>query len=78
MFQAIQTAGENCAGPSCSNEQITLQAKPVKVTFSLFPHQFSRLKRYLSSQNLTLNTRNDVSCTLRVSRDSVSIYLDPS
>ena len=63
-----QTAGENCAGPSCSNEQDVQQSKLIKVTFPLFPSQLSRLKRYLSSQNLPLYVRNGVSCGLRISR----------
>lgn len=78
MFQANQTTGETFAGPSCSSKQNTLQAIQTKVTFPLYPHQLSMLKRYLSSQNLPLHVRNKVSCDLRVSGNSVSFYLDPS
>jgi len=69
MFQANQTTGENCAGPSCSNEINIQQSKLIKVTFPMHPHQLSMLKRYLSSQNLPLYVRNKVSCGLRFRLD---------
>jgi hypothetical protein len=52
-------------------------AKITKVTFPVLPHQYSMLKRYLLGCNLPVKDqdRNEITCSLRVSRDSVSIYL---
>jgi hypothetical protein len=52
-------------------------AKITKVTFPVLPHQYSMLKRYFLGCNIpvTDHERNEVSCSLRISRDSVSIYL---
>jgi len=52
-------------------------AKITKVTFPVMPHQYSMLKRFFQARNIpvTDHERNEVSCSLRISRDSVSIYL---
>ncbi len=65
MFQANQAADAISAGPSFRNKRNIQQSKQIKVMFPFFPHQFSMLKRYLSTQSLTLNDRNRVSCGLR-------------
>ena len=52
-------------------------AKTTKVTFPVLPHQYSMLKRFFLEHNISVtdHERNEVACSLRVSRDSVSIYL---
>jgi hypothetical protein len=56
---------------------VSTTAKTTKVTFPVLPHQYSMLKRYLLGCNLPVKDHdlNEIACSLRISRDSVSIYL---
>jgi hypothetical protein len=72
----LKTIGKTSKNKGVEMSDFTT-AKTTKVTFPVLPHQYSMLKRFFQDRNIpvTDHDRNEVSCSLRVSRDSVSIYL---
>lgn len=52
-------------------------SQPVKVSFPLYPHQHSKIRRYFSKYKKTVVDHEliEITCSMRISRDYFSIYL---